>query len=485
MGAVPRPPDDLLARIKADIPKHLEPQAPPQRSSSLPLFMRVAASLILLVTTGLVTWRVLQSNDGPVPVVRDARYFPPVRSAAQDQRTQSAEAAATTEEVHLEITESIPAPEALLRERTPIVRTAGVENRSEEAPRNAATSQTGERAMGKVAGATAAAAAATNASSHEAPSRFASDSSALPAPPPPPKPSAPAVKVEADAIRADAIEVAGTRSTESPVAVASPAPQSKVGSRLAPAGPLAQQASQETRTLFGISVDQNAFTAARQAVEQGESLRRDAIDVEAIVNYFAGDAPKPPRSGARLELELSPAPLAVPGDRAYLRISIDTPRTSRSAAGLVARDVTVSLDLNDDVVSSWRQVGGDGSIGGERELPHDVAVTALYQLDLRAPLDASTRIATVELRYTRPGDGRLEEFSRTLHARDLVPQWAKSTRRHRLATLGALWGEGLAGSAQAAELARKAKELAEQSPRDRRARELAEAASATARDSTD
>lgn len=494
MGAVPRPPDDLLARIKADIPKHLEPHAPPQRGTSLPLFMRVAASLILLVTTGLVTWRVLQRNDGPIPMVRDARYFPPVQSAAQNQRTQAAEPAEATEEVHLEITESVPEPEALLRERTrPIVRTTTAENRNEEAPRNAAANRREERAMDRAAETTAGVAAVTHASSDEAPSRFISESSALP--PPPPMPAAPPAEVEADTIRAEAIAVTGAHAASNPHSSildsqsrntpASPVAESKIGSRFAPAGPIAQQASQDTRSLFGISVDQNAFNAARQAVERGEALGRDAIDVEAIVNYFAGDAPKPPRSGARLELELSPAPLAVPGDRAYLRISIDTPRVSRTADGLVARDVTVSLDLNDDVVSSWRQVGGDGSIDGERQLSHDVAVTALYQLDLRAPLDASARIATVELRYTRPGDGRQERFSRTLHARDLVSQWAKSTRRHRLATLGALWGEGLAGSAQAAELARKAQELAEQSPRDRRARELAEVATATARGSTD
>ena len=493
MGAVPRPPDDLLARIKADIPEHLEARtAPPGRFASTPLFLRVAASLILLVTTGVVSWRVMQTSDGPVPMVRDARYFPPVESAQQDARLEQrsvATGAATqaTEEVHLEITETIPEPEALVAERArPIVRTSPAANRGEETARETVAIQDADRATNDAVtlrGSTASATVGATtdlAASEPPPSRFADDSTARKAasapPPPPPRPTAPPLAAPAPPPSAGVLTESISVTAAAPVVAPPPA----IASTFATDRPAARrEAPPVTNTLFGISVDRNAFAVAREAVERGEPLQRSAIDVEAIVNYFAGDAPKPPRSGARLEFELSPAPLAVPGDRAYLRLSIDTPDASRNATASVARDVSVTVDFNDAIVTSWRQVGGDGSISSERQLAYNVAVTTLYQLELRTPLDASARIATVELRYTRP-DGRQQRSSQTIHARDLVTQWTNASRRHRLATLGALWGEGLAGNAQAVELAKKAKELAEQSPRDTRARELANAASATA-----
>ena len=64
MGPVARPPADLLDRIKADIPNHLKPEA--QRRAfvpSLPFSMRIAASLILLVLTGVVTFKLVQPSS--------------------------------------------------------------------------------------------------------------------------------------------------------------------------------------------------------------------------------------------------------------------------------------------------------------------------------------------------------------------------------------------------------------------------------------
>ena len=171
--------------------------------------------------------------------------------------------------------------------------------------------------------------------------------------------------------------------------------------------------------------------------------------------------------------------LSTPTRSTWRQSSTISPATRRNRHAPVY-DIIVELDINEDVVSSWRQIGGDGSILREGQLPHNVAVTALYEMNLNAPLAASSRIATIELRYTSAADGSEERSSHTIRARDLIPQWTKASRRHRLATLGALWGEGLAGSAQAPEIAEKAQELAKQSPRDKRARELANAASATA-----
>ena len=51
LNAVPRPPAGLAERIKADIPKYLEPEVERSRFSRAIAFnMRVAAAILLLVT---------------------------------------------------------------------------------------------------------------------------------------------------------------------------------------------------------------------------------------------------------------------------------------------------------------------------------------------------------------------------------------------------------------------------------------------------
>jgi hypothetical protein len=57
--------------------------------------------------------------------------------------------------------------------------------------------------------------------------------------------------------------------------------------------------------------------------------------------------------------------------------------------------------------------------------------------------------------------------------------WISASHRHRLASLGAVWGETLKGMAGANDVARRAEELASQAPEDAKARELADVANAT------
>lgn len=494
MGAVPRPPADLLARIKADIPEHLEAQPePPRRAISMALYMRVAAMLILMFTTGLITLRVLQDDPASTSVMHDRRVFPALERAAAKPASQ---AAAPVEAVHLEITEALPAPEALVAATTrPIVQTTArttAQTTAQAAPPAArATDLREERdastdvasfadASGQVVPDTGAQNAAVGAVASRAASP-ADEAEVAPrvaaaAPPPPPatesfsiatataaEPESITVTASAPAVMSQPTGIASRNRTQQTALAAAPP-------HAVPAAP--------TR-FFGISVDPDAFAFARAAVERGQLARNERIDLEAIVNYFAGPATKPPRSGVRLDVELSPAPLSVPGDRAYLRLSVDTPRTENGSVP-VAQNVDVRIELDDDAVSSWRRIGGDASILAEPLLRSNVAVTLLYELDLRAPLQASSKIAHVELKYRNVGDRKRESSEMTLRARDIVTQWSNASRRHRLATLGALWGEGLVDHKSAPELAKKAQELAEQAPRDVRARELANAASASA-----
>lgn len=482
MGAVPRPPADLLERIKADIPEHLVAQAePPRRIISMALAMRVAAMLILLFTSGLLTWRLLQDESSPRSVVRDRRVFPALERTS---RMPAAATGAPVEQVHLQITEALPAPEALVAATTrPIVQTAApatpasAAREERAAPASVATNARVPRERAEDAGMQD---VATESVASHAAEAMEGDLDAAPqvaaAAPAPPPAAEPYSRVTPTVAEPEPLTV-----TASAPAVLSPTSGSATLARSRPKALITAEAASPAlpKRFFGVSVDPDAFALARSATERGQLARGQHIDVEAIVNYFAGPATKPPRSGVRLDVELSPAPLSVPGDRAYLRLSVDTPRTEGSSVP-VAQNVDVRIELNDDVVSSWRRIGGDASILAEPLLRSNVAVTLLYELDLRAPLQASSKIAHVELKYLNVADRKRESSELTLRARDIVTQWANASRRHRLATLGALWGEGLVDHKSAPELAKKAQELAEQAPRDVRARELANAASATA-----
>ncbi|HJQ40205.1 MAG TPA: hypothetical protein VKB93_23930, partial [Thermoanaerobaculia bacterium] len=68
---------------------------------------------------------------------------------------------------------------------------------------------------------------------------------------------------------------------------------------------------------------------------------------------------------------------------------------------------------------------------------------------------------------------------RELHGSDFANPWTSASRRHRLASLGAVWGESLRDSRGGTDVAKRAEELASQAPRDERARELADVAAAS------
>jgi hypothetical protein len=71
-------------------------------------------------------------------------------------------------------------------------------------------------------------------------------------------------------------------------------------------------------------------------------------------------------------------------------------------------------------------------------------------------------------------------ITKVVHGSDLARDWERASRRHRLASLGAVWSESLRGAGARQDVAKRAEELATQEPKDTRARELAKAATATA-----
>ena len=235
--------------------------------------------------------------------------------------------------------------------------------------------------------------------------------------------------------------------------------------------------------MFGISVDPQVFQRIKTVLENNQRPPASSVNVDALVNYFAGQPPSRPRRGVRLEVEASPAAIEADGDHAILRFTIDAQDAAVPAGGStppVAADARVDVVFNEQVVASARPVGDADPGGQESALLAGTSVTGLYAVELKPNLRSKQLVATVRLQYTSVSTGKQRTITREIHGHDLGKSWAKASPRHRRASLGALWAETLKGAASGTAVARRAEELATQNPKDPRARELAEAASASA-----
>jgi len=133
-------------------------------------------------------------------------------------------------------------------------------------------------------------------------------------------------------------------------------------------------------------------------------------------------------------------------------------------------------------VASHRRIGDDQLNDTPQEtLLKNESVTALYEIEMEPDVTPRQRVATVSLSYRSVADGQQKVIIRTITGRDFTRPWHASSRRHRLASLGAVWGETLKGAASSTDVALRAEELAIQEPKDAKARELADLASASSR----
>src|SRR5205085_7713981 len=127
-------------------------------------------------------------------------------------------------------------------------------------------------------------------------------------------------------------------------------------------------------------------------------------------------------------------------------------------------------------VASYRRIGGDPRTDAfEPSLLKNVSVTVLYAVELKPNIIDRTPLATITMHYNSVTDGHVKMQTRTLRVADVARPWSRASRRHRLASLGAVWGEKLKTSSPigGADVARRAEELSKQEPKDERARELA------------
>jgi hypothetical protein len=442
MAPVARPPGDLLDRLKSDIPNDLMSTRRDRErvSRSMAFSLRVAAAIVFMIASTFALVQFLARDDatrvkGPVA----AAELPQSKSGGKPLRRGSGQA---------------PHSEVKMAEVTV---TMADSRRKDEPARMRQTAKEAPRALvGGVVGGVAA--------------EVAANVQSLPAPPPPPAVSEPAFVVAQD--RAESITV-----TQQAPAAPAPATSASLMMREARAADFAYAAP---KTVFGISVDSGEFGRLKDLIEKGQTPEAREVNVEALVNHFAGLSP--PRRDVRLQVEGSRAPLA--GEVFMLRYTIDTAETSRRGSlPPVATNARLDIELNSKAISNYRIVADGASISAtEPMLVMNLSATGLIEIELAPNVRPRDRIATVRLRYHSITDGRDHTLMKSVDVHELSRSWISASRRHRLATLGAVWGESLKGKATtASDVARRAEELAKETPSEPLARDLANAASASSR----
>ena len=451
MASVPKPPAGLADRIKSDIPDLLGTTRERERlSSSIAFNLRVAASIILLGSSAYLCIRLLSRADQRTNV---AAAPPALRMAAvkaAPAKLQEAQQAPAVEAKKTEPQVQEVRPQVLAQAEPPKPERRREVVAEEEVPPPVAA----------------------------------------------PAPASPAVRNEPEGITVTAeaplldVRRAGAAAPAPPPLEMGREAKTMTGAaggvlnEMVPSARAADFMEQLPHDqVFGISVAKDAFPNVKDAIERGE--RPNAVNVEALINYFAGPPDhRAPREVA-LEVEASPAPVSS-GPRAFLiRMTIDTARQNvpPGASPLpVATNADLEIDLDSNAVVSHRRAGGgDETSGVEATLLKNVSVTAMFEVELRANLPWRQPIATVRLHYKSVATGKDRTITRIVHASDVARPWSEASRRHRLATLGAIWSETLKNAPGATDVARRAEELANQEPRDVKARELAMLASASSR----
>ena len=459
LAQVPKPPADLADRLKRDIPPHLVMGASSEHDRfrrSVFFDVRVAASVLLVVTSAFFALQFFSRLEQP----KNAAYAP--RPVAASERVQPATLTAGTAR-NAEPVRVAQLPQPVL----PEMKEEKAKDRHDTPARgrtllaDASTYNYSRDERTVVEGAAA------------APPMIVAEAA-----PPPPAAPAPA-PVAAPMPMSITVTASAPEVSRSAAVAAAVAPQSGLIAEARANDMLMKKPD----AVFGISIDERAFQRIKSAIEHGEKPQSSNIDVAALVNYFAGGAKSATRD-IRLEVEGSPAPVAGDPARRMVRVTVDTETIdvpSGASVPPIASNASIEADFDNSAVIAHHLVGGESSLTRHIEpaLLKNTSVTAMYDVILAARGTSWQRVATFRLTYRAVGDGKEHTIERTLRRRDLAPSWIAATRRHRLASLGAVWGETLKGMAGANDVAQRAEELAVQAPEDAKARELANAASAT------
>ncbi|MGZ8867082.1 MAG: hypothetical protein ACXW2P_01980 [Thermoanaerobaculia bacterium] len=422
MAPVKKPPSGLAERIKADIPEYLRPQSDRERfARSWAFTLRIAASIMLLVTSVFLTMQLISRDDGA------ALQAPAEAKKAEESPKSPSLPLAGMPPPAAQTAAPIPAP-VEVAERRQASHDVGARNQAKDQTSDEGSSTEALRV-----------AAAPPAAPQKAEVQDAADvSSAL-----------------LGGVVADRVERDVAVAAEAPARTIATAPAAVVQFRRS-APPVA-----ETQP-FGISTDPSAVAKLKESIKRGDVPPKN-VDVAAVVNHFAG-APADVVGAVRLQVEASQAPLKTDGT-AIIRYTIDTPENLNAAV--------VSIVLEKGLIARHRTIGGVRADKAAGSLGAGQSATGLVELKVKPDIRADQLVARVILSYQAPATKQRVVVTSDVRAEHLTHGWAMASRRHRLATLSAAWGESLTSEQVLDGLVGTAAQLAKEAPEDPLAKELA------------
>src|ERR1051326_5092960 len=351
MVSMPKPPADLADKIKQDIPRYLGTRNERERLSKAVTFnMRVAASVIVLVSSAYLSLRFFSSaslkhaETPVVTIVRMEAKKSDVMSNAAPPPLRQPVIAPNVPPVAPEPAASVVAP-----------------------PRSAAERIVMHRDVDEVTTGVAATASIAPASVPPPPSPVAV---IAPEPVPALEPQraeeladAMHKKIETNAPAAAAPVTREAAANFTPQAQGTMSNVAKgytysINADLVRSANAASLDLEARNSVFGIWVSDTAFEKVKSAIEHGEHPSN--VDVEGLVNYFAGAAKRAPRD-VRLEAEGSPAPVNEGPRTVLVRYTIDTARDElppHASVPPIATDAAVDIEFDPRAVASFRRVGG-------------------------------------------------------------------------------------------------------------------------------
>lgn len=375
LSAVPKPPAGLADRIKSEIPQHLMFDAVKERrrfSQSIAFNLRVAASILLLVSSVYIALHVLSRYERPkmaemAPVQMKKTAVVPAQGAPPPPKVEPLPDERNQPTTIAETRTTPPAP---------------MRRRDEERP------------------------ALT----------FAPEA----APPPPAPPVAQA-------------EPATGRVSES-VSVSAPAPAAaaapSVAGGVAPSPQPSDSVSTDA-TSRRLAKKTNSFISEAQAADLAyEPKTLFGVSLKSVVQQFA--APPSAPSHVRLDVEAATIDerptLRISVDTPDENVP---PGGTRPPA---AADAHIEIAFNPEAVISQRPLVGPIATSPSA-LPSSQSVTALYGLELKPDVGKKQVIATVRLHYRDvTGNGKQHVIERTIRRSDIRP-WEHASRRTKSAIL--------------------------------------------------
>jgi Uncharacterized protein YfbK, C-terminal/von Willebrand factor len=170
-----------------------------------------------------------------------------------------------------------------------------------------------------------------------------------------------------------------------------------------------------------------SYASVRRSLTRGQLPTMDAVRIEELINAFTFDYPLPHDSRPfAIATALAEAPWNRSHRLALIALQARRAAESQGTPAIVAKDVTLQIELNTQVVSAYRLIGYENTNMGD--LRAGRSITVLYELvpvfqepepempqrdrekHLRCGLSwlAIEDALTVQVRYTQPGRDAME-----------------------------------------------------------------------------